>query len=132
MPRYGREDEEWEQLVEAGLAFLIERAQLRTFTTYTELNAALVRRTGLRGFDFGQDSERAAVGDLLATIVERELPKTGLMLSALVRYLDRNDAGTGFYKFAEELGLLERGASSLKKEEFWFKQVNELHGHYAR
>jgi hypothetical protein len=57
---YGRDGESWDQLTDAGLAFLIERARLGKLTSYTELNAILQRRTGLTGFDFGRADERAA------------------------------------------------------------------------
>jgi hypothetical protein len=63
-------------------------------TSYTELNATLQRRTGLAGFGFGRADERAAMGHLLYLIVERNRPATNLMISALVTYLDANDAGT--------------------------------------
>ena len=55
----------WDQLADAGLAFLVERARLGKLTSYTELNATLERRTGLSGFDFGRADERAAMGHLL-------------------------------------------------------------------
>ncbi len=47
MSKYGRDDETWAQLTEAGLKFLIERARLGKTTSYTELNAVLERRTGI-------------------------------------------------------------------------------------
>ncbi|MFJ8489203.1 hypothetical protein ACIRBZ_12670 [Streptomyces sp. NPDC094038] len=47
-----RSDEAWEQLTDAGLKFLVERAQLHKVTTYTEMNSVLARRTGLPKFDF--------------------------------------------------------------------------------
>jgi len=128
---YGREDEDWDRLADAGLAFLIERARLRKLTSYTELNASLERRTGLKGFDFERADERAALGHLLYLIVERNRPTTKLMLSALVTYLDANDAGTGFYVFAQDLGLLPPGASRQAKEKFWIGQVNELYEYYS-
>jgi hypothetical protein len=80
---YGRDDEDWDQLADAGLVFLIERARLEKLTSYTELNATLQRRTGLPGFDFGRADERAAMGHLLYLIVERNRPATNLMISAL-------------------------------------------------
>lgn len=50
MSKYGRDELEWDELVEAGTAFLVERARLdQPTTTYTELNTTLVERTGLRG-----------------------------------------------------------------------------------
>src|SRR5258708_21781217 len=83
---YGRDELVWYRLADAGLGFLIERARLGKLTSYTELNATVVRRTGLPGFDFSRADERAAMGHLLYLIVELNRPKTGLMTSALVSY----------------------------------------------
>ena len=101
-------------------------------TSYTELNATLVRRTGLPGFDFDRQDERAAMGHLLGLTVDRNRPSTGLMISALVTYLDANDAGPGFYALAQQLGELPRGASSGAKWEFWVWHVRSVHEHYAQ
>ena len=118
VPLYGRVDTAWDELTDAGLGFLIERAQLRMTTSYTEFNAVLVRRTGLRGFDFDRADERAAVGYLLGRIVDRNYPTTGLMISALVQHLDANDAGGGFYALAADKNMLPRGASADTRQEF--------------
>ncbi|MFJ8696973.1 hypothetical protein [Streptomyces roseolilacinus] len=130
MSGYGRDETEWDRLVDAGRKFLDERAALGTLTSYTELNTVLARRTGLRGFDFAHPEERAALGHLLGLIVlddQRRRPCAGegdpLMLSAVVRYLNANDAGPGFYKLAQELGFLRRGASPDEKLAFWSRQV---------
>lgn len=131
MSKFGREDDEWDKLIDAGHAFLIERARLKEFTHYTELNTVLATRTGVRAFDFSQDRDRAGMGHLLWLIVERDVHKTGLMLSALVRYRDGNDAGTGFYKYATELGLLPPNAGPHERERFWLGQVDAIHRHYA-
>jgi hypothetical protein len=111
MALYGRDDLAWDELARAGLEFLLERARLEKLTSYTELNATLIRRTGLPGFDFSRADERAAMGHLLYVIVELNRPETGLMISALVSYLDANDAGSGFYGYAQDLGMLQRNAS---------------------
>ncbi|SCG02366.1 hypothetical protein GA0115260_106403 [Streptomyces sp. MnatMP-M27] len=129
---YGRSDEAWDQLASAGLKFLVERAQLRKVTTYTEMNSVLARRTGLPRFDFEQADERAAMGHLLGLIVERDYPETRLMISALVHYLGANDAGPGFYTLAQQLGLLPKGSSATVKLQFWIEQVNSLHKLHAR
>lgn len=124
---YGRSDEEWDQLVRAGHVFLLERAKLDRPTTYTELNAVLRRRTGLRGFDFEQADERAAMGYLLGRIVtldQEQYPEQ--MISALVIYLNENDAGSGFYQLAQHLNLLERRPSAARKEKFWSDQLKLL------
>ncbi len=81
---FGRDDETWDELTDAALDFLVERTKLQTFTPYTELNTVLIRRTGTPGFDFARDDERAAMGHLLGRVVDRNYPKTGFMITALV------------------------------------------------
>lgn len=131
---FGRDEADWDVLAAAGEGFLVERARLGRLTSYTELNTALERRTGIRGFDFGLQAERAAMGHLLGLIVrERNRPVTGLMISALVVYIDGNDAGSGFYKLAQDLGLLPPGTLSPRiKEEFWISQVKALYAYYGK
>jgi hypothetical protein len=128
---YGRDDLAWDDLARAGLEFLLERARLRKLTSYSELNATLIRRTQQTGFDFSRADERAAMGHLLYLIVERNRPETGLMISALVTYLDANDAGSGFYGYAADLGMLAPNASETQKLAFWTGQVKALHKYYA-
>ncbi|MGW2666576.1 hypothetical protein ACWC5F_00725 [Streptomyces sp. NPDC001272] len=133
MPGYGRTDSAWDELVSAGREFLLERAKLGKPTSYTELNVTLARRTDLRTFDFERHDERAAMGHLLGLIVDRdqtlEPSDPPLMLSALVSYLNANDAGPGFYQLAKELGLLSLSASKDERDEFWIRQIKGL---YAR
>jgi hypothetical protein len=128
---HGRDEAEWNRLVDAGSVFLVERARLRKLTSYTELNATLVRRTGARPFDFEQDGERRALGALLETIGERNRPQTDVMITALVNYLDQNDAGPGFYAYAQRIGFLRNGATADERLEFWASQVRAVHDHYA-
>ena len=110
---------------------MAERARLGKLTSYTELNATLERWTGLVGFDFGRADERAAMGHLVYLIVERDRPATKLMISALVTYLGANDAGSGFYALAQDLGLLPRNASAQAKLDFLVSQVKGLYRCYA-
>jgi hypothetical protein len=122
---YGRDDDEWDELIEAGHRFLKEVASLGKTTSYTEMNAVLQRRSGLPGFDFSHEKDRAAMGYLLGRIVDRDqADHPGLMISSLVVYLNANDAGTGFYNLAKQKGLLHKGDS---KEAFWIQQVKASH-----
>lgn len=132
MESYGRTQDEWARLVEAGKRFLIERARMRRTTSYTEFNAALVNRTSTSGFDFSLDTDRRAVGSLLGDISEDAAEETGgLLLSALVQYLDANDAGPGFYALARAKGLpVPKNASD--RQLFWAGHVDNLHRRYAR
>jgi hypothetical protein len=54
------------------------------------------------------------------------------MISALVTYLDANDAGTSFYSFARELGLLSRNTPAQENLDFWSdrsaRYTNTIHG----
>jgi hypothetical protein len=127
---YGRSDDEWDRLATAGLEFLVERARLQKVTSYTELDSVLRRRTGFEGFDFSLDRDRAAMGHPLWLIVERNRPETRLMISALVHYLNANDAGSGFYALAADYGLLARNASTSTKLEFWVQQLNAIYAYY--
>lgn len=129
---YGRDDDDWDELVGEAVDFLGAQARLSRLTTYTELNTVLSQRTGQRAFDFSQDSERAAMGALLGTAVDRTLSEIGGMISSIVIYLNANDAGPGFYKLATKLGLLTAKPSAVQKEAFWANQVKEVHRHYAR
>jgi hypothetical protein len=129
---YGRTEAEWETLTHEGLKFLVERAQMARTTSYTELDIALSRRTGLRRFDFALELDRAAMGRLLGLIVERERPESGHMISSIVIYLDENDAGSGFYRLAQGYGLLRPNASSDDRLAFWSGEVTAIHQHYKR
>ncbi|WP_411139035.1 hypothetical protein [Streptomyces sp. C10] len=131
---YGRDEAEWIQLTEWGRQFLIEVAAIGVQIAYSDLNATLVRDTGLKGFDFDQPDGRAAMSYLLKQIVrlDQELlppaapdPKA-LMLSAVVGYRGANDPGPGFYELAKNDGLLPPKASKQEKNDFWADQVTKL------
>lgn len=129
--QYGRSDAEWDDMESVALAFLVDRARMKRTTSYTELNAALSNRTSARPFDFSLDSERGAMGHLLYRVVGMERPRSGHMISALVLYLNGNDAGSGFYGLAEELGALRAGASAAEREAFWTCELTALYDFYA-
>jgi hypothetical protein len=69
--------------------------RLERVTSYTEMNMVLAQGTGHRCLYFDQESERAAMGYLLGRISDREFHPTGVLVSAIVNYLDANDAGLG-------------------------------------
>jgi hypothetical protein len=128
---FGRSDDEWDAMVNDATAFLRDQARLRRITSYSEVNSALARR-GHVPFDFSLDKDRNAVGALLGEIVRRTVEDTGVMLSAIVAYIDRNDAGPGFYALAVQLGLLANTATADDKLVFWSSQVGKVHERYAR
>jgi hypothetical protein len=121
--RYGREDDEWTALEDAGWEFLTARARLERPTFYTEMNTVLARRTGVRAFNFDLDGERRAMGELLGQLSERSFAQADLLISVLVHYLDANDAGPGFYELARRKGLLPPGTDRLA---FWVGHVKAV------
>jgi hypothetical protein len=128
--RYGRDDEEWDVLAAAARRFLEERGRLATTTSYTELNAVLARRTDLRPFDFDREDERGAMGYLLGRVTSDTYDQIGAMLSALVQYLNENDAGPGFFELAIEMQLLPRQSTAAQRLEFWVGQVASVHRYF--
>ncbi len=130
---YGRPQSEWDELENACLEFLLGIAPYR-LTTYTELNEILVERTGLAGFDFSQAAGRAAMGHLLGLVVDRTFPESGLLISALVKYMYENGPGSGFYGIAsdDEHRLLSKTATAMERLDFWAGQVGKVQEYYRR
>jgi hypothetical protein len=95
------------------------------------MNTVLTERTPLAGFDFNLDRDRAAMGYLPGSIVEHNRPLSGRMISALVLYLNDNDADPGFYALAQELGEIAKLATKQQKWEFWIAEVGRVHEYYS-
>lgn len=129
--KFGRSDDEWDAMVDDDVKTLVEQARLKRIVSYSDLNSALARR-GHVPFNFDVESDRTAVGYLLGDVVRQTIGDTKIMLSAIVAYLNRNDAGPGFYKFANELGLPPNTATAEDKLDFWSIQVGKVHERYAR
>lgn len=128
---FDRSDDEWAAIVDDTIAILQDQARLRRITSYSDLNSALARR-GHQPFDFAVQSERTAMGAVLGDVVHRTIGDAGVMLSAIVAYIDRNDAGPGFYGLAIQLGLLPNTATADDKLVFWSGQVAEVHKLYGQ
>lgn len=52
------------------------------------------------------------------------------MISALVNHLHANDAGPGLYQLAQDMALLQKGASKQAREAFWIQQVQGTVDHF--
>lgn len=62
---FGRSDDEWDRLLDNAITILKREAGRRRMTSYSELNAELVRQTGQPAFDFSTKRDRTAMGKLL-------------------------------------------------------------------
>jgi hypothetical protein len=129
--KYGRTEEEWDHLEDVGWKFLKERARLPNTTSYTEMNAVLVRRAGLSpAFDFNQQADRAAMSYLLRRIGDRSFAASGLLITALVQFLNENDAGQGFFDLAYSKKLIPRPRlPELERLTFWSQHVGQVQGY---
>ncbi|UXA18783.1 hypothetical protein [Mycobacterium sp. SMC-4] len=126
--KYGRGDDEWNDLVDAATEYLIEVARGRSLTTYTDLSTELSNRTGYARFEYDLPRDQAAIGALLGEVTDGTLDEVGAMLSALVVQKGTGDPGEGFYRFARKLGLLHPG---IEKFEFFQAQVASIHANYS-
>src|SRR5690606_17198069 len=97
--RWGRDETEWLEMIDAGYAFLVEVVSRQEFTDYSMLSREISIRTGHPAFDFDQPRDQGAVGDLLGEIVRRadsDFPQHDYMLSAAVIHKGGSDPGEGF------------------------------------
>lgn len=127
--KYGRSEDEWDELVDAATDYLIEVAKGRRLVNYTDLSSELARRTGYAGFEYDMPRDQAAVGALLGEVTDGTHAEVGAMLSSLVVQKATGDPGEGFYRFARSLGAMGPG---VEKFEFFQAQVGLVHRHYAR
>lgn len=132
MTRDGRTPDQWQQLVATAIKSLSRTARLKRLSSYTDLNRDIAAQTGQPGFDFTSPEGRNAMGNLLADVVQETYPDRGVMLSALVPYVDANRPGGGFYSLAASLGLLDRNASAEEKEAFWYSHVEDVYEAYPK
>lgn len=110
---FGYSPEGWRLMVDAGATFLRDEARLGRTTTYTELCAVIRQRTGA-AIDTGEYALAFLLGD-----ISRSANESGALISSLVLYLGENRPGEGFFKLAQEEGLLPKGTiASGAKDEF--------------
>ena len=72
------------------------------------------------------------MGALLGDISCRSFPTTGVLLSALVQYLNENDAGDGFFDLAHTLLGLPAHPVGEERLTLWAAEVGRVHAHYRR
>ena len=132
--RYGVSEQDWDRQVFAATRSLERIAALGRVTSYTDLNREIAEKTGLDQFNFAHPEGRNALAWILGEVVDRTVDDLQSMLSAVVLYIDGNDAGLGFYHLAVQLtgeGRLDPGlsadASSDDKLRFWSDQVAAVH-----
>lgn len=128
---HGRDDLEWNDLVEAGYGILTSRAPLQEMLDYTAFARMLAGKTGQPVMVFPQD--RNAVGHLLADISRRgfeDHPK--LLLSVLVYARAGGRPGRGFFDLARDQDLITGTLSTEEEDVFVYDQVRKLADAYRK
>ena|ERR1700678_1126707 len=131
---YGRTEDEWQELEQAGWDFLRERASWRQgdaahdpTVSYSDANEELAARTGQPACDFSSQAGRTAMGYLLGRISRNHSwPDAELLISALVRYHGQADAGPGFFNLAREVGLIHGSMPDLERLKFWLRHIRQV------
>ena len=102
---YGFTPEIWQALVREGLRYLEGRATHSRPCTYTEFCNELRTKVGV-----APDPHDHATAALLGEIGTETYTSRGVIVTALVMYKNGGfEPGPGFYKLAQELGVLETG-----------------------
>jgi hypothetical protein len=127
---HGYSDDQWNTLVSRAVGLLEDHARRNEVTSYSELNAALADSAGTKPFDFNKGNhERNSMGALLVAANDLTYNRINGMLSALVKYLNENDPGPGFYRLAKNRGYMAQDEDNLS---FWASQLNVVFAHYRR
>jgi len=129
---YGRTELQWEELEAVGWELLLECRT--TLTNYTDLNNDLARITGQAPWNFQSPADRDAMGELLGRLADRSYSecvaakREPVMISALCKFLNENDAGDGFYRKAVMLNLITPAMYKSKLDRFgwWATHVGEV------
>jgi hypothetical protein len=131
-PFFGRTELEWEELESVGWDLLLSCTVL--LTNYTDLNNNLAEITGQPAWDFNNPADRNAMAHLLGLLADRSYGKCTaagrepVMISALCKFMNKNDAGDGFYGKAVDLHLITENLYKDREARFgwWANHVGEV------
>lgn len=130
---FGRTPEQWDEFVETSKELLLERG---TRIYYKQLNEAVAQLVGQPPFDLDDIRGRSALGHILGDVNARtiddieDVMSKRAMLSALVWLRDEKDQfGTGFYKWAVDNDLLPPNSSADVKLVFAAEQTGLAQGY---
>jgi len=115
------------RLVDVGKKFLVERAIMRRTTSYTEFNAALINRA-IRGFNFDLDADRARSATARTDLRGHFVETGGLLISALVQYLDTTTPVLAFTPCREGPAVPQK----VDDRSSFGRSCAKVHKHYER
>lgn len=133
--RWGRPESEWQEMVTAGDEILKDVARFdEDPIDYSEFNQRLHDATGAEPFHNEFERGQAALGDLLAEIVELadgDFDKEPAMLSSAVVTLATRMPSAGFYRLAKRRHTRLVGRSDTELQMFWFEEWQRCRKHYG-
>ncbi len=133
--RWGRDELEWSGLVDAGYEILVRLSGKSELIDYSQLSLLLHEATGYEPFRFSMERDQAAIGALLYDIAERarhDVPDGRMILSAAVLLKGGDLPGEGFFRYAVEIGLMQRTADFEVKFVTWKTQWERCQDRYAK
>ena len=126
----GIPEEEWDARVASCKALVERHATVgrQTVLTYSEVNLHVAADTDLAPFDFTTDLGRAQLGQMLGLVSAASQEERGVMLTAIVGYLDPlvGQLGGGFFDMAVKLHRLPAHPSLAQREAFWMAEVQRV------
>jgi hypothetical protein len=128
-------EEEWQERARSCEAFLELHATMgrQTPLTYSEVNSHVSADPGLAPFDFSTDLGRTRIGHLLGLVSQSSQYERGVMLTAIVGYLDplAQQLGGGFFKMAVKLHRLPARSTKEERDAFWVAEVGRVFAVYG-
>ena len=129
---FGRTELEWEELEAVGWNLLL--ACRVSLTNYKDLNHDLARLTGQPPWNFSSPADRDALAELLGRLADRSYSecvaagREPVMISAVCKFLNENDAGDGFYRKALQLNLITQAKykDKLGRHGWWATHVGKV------
>jgi hypothetical protein len=121
----------FDQKVEVVTDFLVSRARLGRFTTYSEVGyiaGQMLNDRGYRSTGSSRVVARGKVVDVLAQIAARSVADDGFILPAIVLHANDNGTGHRFAEWALQNGVMTEDDSVLPVH---FDQVRKVFSHYG-
>lgn len=119
----------WWDAVDQCRDVLVEWASHEDLGTYKQLSE---RVDAIPWPDGPHTHEGSQIGWLLGNVSAREWVEDRPLLSAVVVAADTRKPGRGFFDLAVELGELQRGASTDRKDDYWAAEVGRCFSHWSK
>lgn len=115
--KYGFSEKEWQEAVREIQSILIEVAKTQDIISYSDLVHQMQTTV--------VDPHSYALANMLGDVCTLEHQNKRPLLSALVVYKDKTEAGPGFFEIAKELGY-----SIQDKDQFHMREITKCYEYW--